>query len=111
MKMHNSPFWLYFGMWLLVLLDMSCSLDSKEFSTRYSEGYQVEGYAPTNTAATGTACARQYRDAADAAKNAALFNLRSVVGNYRYVIHYRESRRFQKGSQTCIEMIAIAREP
>ena len=79
--------------------------------TQYSEEYQVRGYEATNTVSTGKACARQPRDAIQAAKKTAQFNLRSVVGSERFVIEYRETRRFQENNQTCVEMIAIAREP
>ena len=101
----------YIGLGLVLITIAACSSSSKAFRTHYSEGYQFRGYEATNTVTTGIACAAQPREAVEAAQQAAQFNLRSVVGSERFLVQYRETRRFQEDNQVCVEVIAIAREP
>lgn len=96
---------------LLLVIITACSSPSENFRSRYDSEYRIKDRGELNTIVSGIACARTVKDAVQSAKSIAHYNLRSVIGNQRFLVRYREAQRYNQDNQVCIEMVAIAQEP
>ncbi len=79
------------------------------FRTQYLESTSLGYKPPKQIKMMAVGCGLTLLDAQKTAKQNAQFNLRSVMGNQRYLESFREKRRFMKGNQICVQINAIAR--
>ena len=97
---------------LVGLIGLSACSSSKsvgsEFRDVYKKEYEVEASSAFKTTVTGTGCSRTIDQALRVAKQQALFNLRSVIGQRRYSPRLEEVQRYEEGGKVCAEYKARA---
>lgn len=93
--------------WCLVLMGCT-SVDP--LKARYEEHPEVRGNLNDlyGLKYVKTACHTSALQALEAAKSAAHFGLRSLLGNKKYTIDFQEIKRSESNGQTCVTVSAQA---
>ena len=92
--------------WLLV----SCATASLKFKDEFNPEYHARDRGGINATVTGKACSMIAETAQDAAKKAADYHLRSLLGNERYRTDFKLVRKFREGDKVCFVIQGRARQ-
>lgn len=88
---------------LCILTILACSSNSERFRTRSLTDHSIKYKDPVRMKVTGTGCALNLQAAVRISRNAAQYNLRSIIGNRRYLTSFREVDRYEDSGQVCVE--------
>ena len=97
---------------LFIAFSLTACLSSPNhtyFRTQYLESTSLGYKPPKQIKMMAVGCGLTLLDAKKTARNNAQFNLRSVMGNERYLESFSEKRRFMRGNQICVQMNAVAK--
>ena len=86
-----------------VLTLVACSSTSERFRTRSLTDHSIKYKDPVNMKVTGTGCALELQTAIRISRNVAEYNLRSILGNKRYLTRFQEVDRYEDNGQVCVE--------
>ena len=96
---------------LCVMTILSCSSTSERFRTRSLTDYSIKYKDPVTIKVTGTGYALDSQTAVRKSRDTAQYNLRSILGNKRYLTNFREMDRYEEGGQICVETEIESRAP
>jgi len=96
---------------LCVLAMLSCSSNSERFRTHAPANYSIKYKDSVRMKVTGTGCALDFKEATQKSRNTASYNLRSLIGNRRYLTSFQEIDRYEERGQVCVETEVESRAP
>lgn len=98
---------------LLTSLGMSACAESPAVRLRdqFHDQYQIRAAGVFDTIVSGSACAASQRSALANARQAAYYNLRTVIGNRRFSAEFQQLRSWEENGLFCAEFSAQARQP
>ena len=103
------------SLFLLILLGLiliiGCAASEQKYKTFYGPEYDVIDRGALDVKVISRACSEKYEDALSAAKNNGKFHLRSVVGNKKHGIKFKEVGSYIKQNKICVEMSASSFPP
>ena len=94
-----------------LILIIGCAAANKKYQTFYDPEYKVTDRGALDVKVISRACSETFEDALSAAKNNGKFHLRSVVGNKKHGIKFKEVGRYIKQDKICVEMSALSFPP
>ena len=94
---------------LVIFMMISCGSPSSKFKDSFNPQYQARDGGGLNATVTGSACSMNPGKAKDSAKKAALYHLRSLLGNQRYNTEFDTVREYTEGEKRCFEIQASAK--
>ena len=94
-----------------LILIIGCAAAKQKYQTFYDPEYKVIDRGEFNVKVISRACSETFEDALSAAKNNGKFHLRSVVGNKKHGIKFKEVGRYIKQDKICVEMSALSFPP
>ena len=90
---------------------VGCSTPPDRFRTRSLNEFSIQYRDPLRMKVSGTGCALGLQEAIQISRNTAQYNLRTILGNRRYLIHFQEIDRYETEGQFCVETEARSRAP
>ena len=90
---------------------MGCTTAKQKYQTFYDPEYKVIDRGALDVKVISRACSETFEDALSAAKNNGKFHLRSVVGNKKHGIKFKEVDSYFKQNKICVEMSALSFPP
>ena len=105
--MRSILFLILFGLIMIV----GCTNVKKKYQTFYDPEYRVIDRGALNANVISQACSERFEDALSAAKKNGQFHLRSVVGNKKHVIKFKEIGSYIKKDKICVEISASSLPP
>ena len=94
-----------------LILIIGCATVQQNYQTYYGPEYMVIDRGELDVKVISRACSGTFEDALSAAKNNGKFHLRSVIGNQKHRIKYKEVRSYNKQDKICVEMSASSFPP
>ena len=95
--MRSILFLILFGLIMIV----GCATFKKKYQTFYDPEYRVIDRGELNVNVISQACSERFEDALSAAKKNGQFHLRSVVGNKKHVIKFKETGSYIENNKIC----------
>jgi len=105
--MRNILFLMLFGLILII----GCTSSKQKYQTFYDPEYKVLDRGALDVKVISRACSETFEDALSAAKNNGEYHLRSVVGNKKHGIKFKEVGSYIKQNKICVEMRASSLPP
>jgi len=90
---------------------MACTPVNDHFKTTYDPEYRTIDRGGINAVVSGGACSRSEQEAVRAARKAAEYNLRTVIGGKRYLVKVRNIRVYREGGSICADVTVGATDP
>ena len=90
---------------------MGCAASKQKYQTFYDPEYKVIDRGGLDVMVISNACSDSLDGSLSAAKNNGKFHLRSVVGNKKHGIKFKEVGSYIKNGKICVEMSAFSLPP
>ena len=100
-------FLILFGLNLII----GCAVYKQKYHTFYDPEYKVIDRGGLDVMVISNACSDSLDGSLSAAKNNGKFHLRSVVGNKKHGIKFKEVGSYIKNGKICVEMSAFSLPP
>ncbi|MBF0276248.1 MAG: hypothetical protein HQM13_00595 [SAR324 cluster bacterium] len=94
-----------------IVIIQSCASTSERFRTRSLTDHSIKYKSPVKLKVTGIGCALDSQRAVQKSRSTADYNLRSILGNRRYLTSFREIDRYEENGQICVETEVESRSP
>ena len=86
-----------------LLLTACSSSPSERFRTRAPTDSTIKYKNPIRLKVTGIGCALNAKTALRISRKTATYNLRTILGNTRYLTSFKEVDRYEEDGQVCVE--------
>ena len=94
----------------LILIN-GCATTKKKYQTFYDPEYNVIDRGTLDVKLISRACSETFEEALSAARNNGKFHMRSVVGNKKHGIKFKEVGSYIKKDKICVEVSALSFPP
>ena len=89
-----------------LILITGCASAKQDYHTFFNHEYKVIDRGELDVKIISQACSERFEDSLSAAKRNGKFHLRSVVGNKKHEIKFKEVGSYIKNGKICVEISA-----
>ncbi len=94
-----------------LILIIGCANAKQNYQTFYHSEYKVKDRGALDVKVISQACSMRFEDALSAAKRNGEFHLRSIVGNKKHGIKFKEVGNYNINGKICVKMSASSLPP
>ena len=94
-----------------LILIIGCAAAKQKSQTFYDTEYKVIDRGALDVKVISRACSETFKDALSASKNNGEFHIRSIVGNKKHGIKFKEVGSYIKKDKICVEVSALSFPP
>ena len=94
-----------------LILIIGCANAKQNYQTFFNPEYKVIDRGALDVKVISQACSERFEDALSAAKRNGEFHLRSVVGNKKYKMKFKEVGSYIKNGKICVKMSTSSLSP